>query len=131
MAHRVNAIKETEGPQQLWCKLDDTTLDGVPKYRTESIPGVDLGSATRNLIRDKGVERSSHDLVNRVRAVSEPNTILAARRQPLSYITFQLQQLAPTSEAAQRLANTNGPKVVDGAIVRVALSRFIKRNALN
>jgi hypothetical protein len=46
MAHRVNAIKETEGPQQLWGKLDDTTLDGVPTYRTESIPGVDLGSAT-------------------------------------------------------------------------------------
>jgi hypothetical protein len=68
-------------------------------------------------------------LVNRARAVSEPSTILAARRQPLSYITFQLQQLAPTSEAAQRLANTNWPKVFDGAIV--APSRFIKRNALN
>jgi hypothetical protein len=129
--HRIISVIKIKALQQLWGELDNTTLDGIPPNGTEGILGVDLGGTAGDLVGDKGVERSGHDLVNRARAVSEPDTVLAARGQPLSNVTFQLQQLTPTGKTAQRLANTNGPKVVDGAIVRVALSRFIERNALN
>jgi hypothetical protein len=96
----------------------------------EGIPSIRFRRPASHLSGNKSIESPGHKLINHVRSISEANTILTTGREALADPPLKLKELTPASKTPQRFPNANGPKVVDGAIIRVALSRFIERNAL-
>jgi hypothetical protein len=118
-----------EGLQQFWGAFDNAALDSTPLDGAESIFSIRFCRTPSHLCSDKSIEGPSHELIDRVRAISETNTVLATRRKTLADLPLKLKELTPASETPQRFTNTDGSKVIDLAVRRVTLPTLVQRHS--